>query len=95
MQAIETKYLGPTNCRGSRIKASCQAGSLVSDYDYGLNTSSNHIAAALGLIKKLEWERYGNWFGGCTKGSGMAFVCDFTGVDNRAAEIRFSKLQED
>lgn len=27
MQAIETKYLGPTNTRGSRIKASAQAGS--------------------------------------------------------------------
>lgn len=27
-QAIVTKFLGPTNYRGSRVKATCQAGSV-------------------------------------------------------------------
>jgi hypothetical protein len=32
-QAIETKYIGPTNTRGAKVKASCYAGSLTIDWD--------------------------------------------------------------
>lgn len=36
MQAIRTKYYGPTNFRGSRIKAEAQAGSRWMEWDHAL-----------------------------------------------------------
>jgi hypothetical protein len=55
MQAIVTTYCGPTNTKGSRIIARCQAGSVTHHYDYALNTERNHHAAAEKLIRKLGW----------------------------------------
>jgi hypothetical protein len=62
-QVIETKYLAPTNNRGSRIKASCQGGSITVPFDYSLNTNDRHLAAAVALAEKLEWkgELKGGW----------------------------------
>ena len=62
MQAIETKYIGPTNYRGSRIKASCERGSITISYDSALNSEEAHIAAADALVAKFVKEdeaRYG------------------------------------
>lgn len=59
MQAIQTKYHGPTAKRGSVIKATCAAGSIIVPYDSGEDTYGNHRAAADALVKKLGWERYG------------------------------------
>ena len=42
MQAIQTKYIAPTNHRGSRIKAWCAAGSKTISYPYGLNVDLAH-----------------------------------------------------
>ena len=36
MQAIQTKYIGPTNTKGARIKAFCAAGSITIPYNYEL-----------------------------------------------------------
>ena len=55
MQAIRTKYLGPTNTRGARIKATCEAGNLTISYRYNLNTSDMHRKAAFDLLDKLGW----------------------------------------
>jgi len=55
MQAIQTRYLGPTNTRGSRIKAWCDAGSLTQSWDYAVNGDLNHVAAAAALQHKLGW----------------------------------------
>ena len=52
--AIVTKYLGPTNTRGARVKATCDAGSVTVAWDYALNEEDNHNAAARALILKLE-----------------------------------------
>lgn len=56
MQAIITKYLGPTNYKGSRIKASCERGSIVVSYDDSLNQEQAHIAAVKALIRKFNKE---------------------------------------
>ena len=71
-QAIVTKYLGPTNTRGARVKASCEAGSLTVSWDYALNPEDNHKAAARALIRQLGWE--GNWVMG-SLAPGFVFVC--------------------
>lgn len=55
MQAIETRYYGPTNFRGSRIRATCEAGTVTVSYDYALDLEENHDAAARALIRKLKW----------------------------------------
>ena len=74
MQAITTAFLCPTNHRGSRVKASCQAGSIVLNWDHALNQADNHRAAALKLAQKFGWR--GRWFGGAEfKTSGYVFVC--------------------
>lgn len=64
MQAITTRYLPPTDHRGSRIKAQCDAGSLVVPWDYSLNPDDNHDAACAALVKRLGWDDYGTWIGG-------------------------------
>lgn len=55
MQAIQTKYIGPTNYRPSRIVAKCDAGKLTVSWDYSLGVDGNHFAACVALMDKLEW----------------------------------------
>jgi hypothetical protein len=72
-QAIETRYLGPTNTKGGRIKATAGAGSITIGYDYALNTDGNHKAAADALIAKMGWT--GTFAqGGNVTGTGYYFV---------------------
>jgi hypothetical protein len=55
MQAIVTKYMGPTDQRGTRIKATAAAGSVVMGYKYNLNIEENHAKAAKMLADKFKW----------------------------------------
>ena len=72
MIAIQTKYLGPTNYRGSRIKAyTCNGHSLTIAYDYSLDDKDLYAKAAIALCKKLGWS--GSIIGGGTK-EGYTFV---------------------
>lgn len=61
-QAIVTKYHGPTNTRGSRVSAACDAGKVFLVWDNGLDYSSNYMAAAEALVRRLVWQ--GLWRGG-------------------------------
>lgn len=72
-QAIETKYLGPTNSRGGRIKAIAWADSVTISYNHELNHAENHRAAADALLAKLGWDgKFAQ--GGNVKGDGYVFV---------------------
>jgi len=58
--AIETKFLGPTNYRGSRIKAfardaysDSKAVSKTIGYRHDLNSDANHETAAQELLPKV------------------------------------------
>lgn len=55
-QAITTKYCGPTNTRGARIKASAQAGSVFSTWDDALGADDNHVAAAKAFALRWGWK---------------------------------------
>jgi len=55
MQAIKTRYIGPTNSKPARIKASCEAGSIIISWPHELNVEDAHTFAAIRLIKKLNW----------------------------------------
>lgn len=72
--AILTRYLGPTDTRGSRVKA--MAGGLSSvtvAWDHALNADDNHAAAAATLAEKL-WGGNCQLTGGCCKDGGFAFT---------------------
>jgi len=65
MQAIETKYLSPTNTKGSRIKATCDRGSKMFSWNHSLNEKDNHEEACLKLreyFAKQDQSEYGNPF---------------------------------
>lgn len=55
MQAILTRFLGPTNHRGARIVAGCDARRAVYSWDYALGVSDNHAIAARSLAHDLGW----------------------------------------
>ena len=73
MQTITTKYLGPTDYKGSRFKATHSGGftSVTMSMDYGMEHAGNHTRVAFMLAEKLNWE--GDYIGGHTK-DGMVFV---------------------
>jgi hypothetical protein len=83
MQSIETKYIGPSVVRGSRVKATCSGGmNITLEWDNRLSSDENHDAAAAALIKRLGWHKdsepgatYGDWHSGATKGGGRVYVC--------------------
>lgn len=76
MQAILTKYFGPTNSRGSRIKAQCAAGSITIGYPHELSGMACHAKAAKALVEKLGWDHhhYGDLMGGQLPNGDYAFV---------------------
>jgi hypothetical protein len=70
-QAIVTKFHGPTNTKGSRVSARCEAKRILVSWDHRLHSDGNHVAAAKALASQLGWE--GPWYGGCIDG-GYTFV---------------------
>jgi hypothetical protein len=76
MQAIQTRYFGPTDSRGSRIKAWAAAGSITIPYPYELSGQACHRAAAEALALRLEWDTpfYGSLLGGCLPNGDYVFV---------------------
>lgn len=83
MQAIETRWLGPTNTRGSRIVARCEAGRITVPWDYSANPETNHANAARQLAIKLGWTRsnYGSLYGGSIPSLPSGFVWVFVHDD--------------
>lgn len=55
-QVITTKYLAPTNHRGGRVKASCDAGSVTVAWQHEFDVAINHSNAAGVLRDKLGWD---------------------------------------
>lgn len=74
MQAITTRYFGPTNTKGSRVKATAAAGSITVGWDDRLNHDRNHCLAAKKLALKFGWG-YGTWHQGGLPNGDRVFVC--------------------
>lgn len=55
MQAIRTRYFGPSNVKGSRIQAKCEAKTIYVSYDHALNIEENHVAAREALLAAMGW----------------------------------------
>jgi len=76
-QAICTRYLGPTNTKGSRIKAfsESQPRGVTTSYSYGAPTNRfAHMKAVAKFKKKFGWS--GRMACGGTKDG---YCCVFTG----------------
>jgi len=80
-QFITTKYLGPTNSRGPRLKAFASGSfsgyrpTLTVGWDHGLSPDENHRAVAFALAKRLGWS--GRWIaGGSVDGNVYVTDCD-------------------
>lgn len=56
LQAIVCKYHGPTDTKGSRIKATARGGSLTIHIDNSKDIDENAADAARMLAVKLGWE---------------------------------------
>ena len=73
MKAIETKYHGPGNVKGSRISASdCDGNRIIMSYASENTSEENHRDAALALIHKMGWDKskgYKGIIGGSLKNS--------------------------
>ena len=90
MQTIRTKWLAPTNHRGSRVKAISASGhsTVTVGWDWALGVEGNHIEAARVLAEKMAWD--GSWVAGDWDGlGGYVFVNvdgPFVGFRSGAAE---------
>ena len=81
MIAILTKFMGPTNYRGARVKAYTTSGHrIVVPWNHSLNVEENHDAAALALCHKMGWG--GKLVrGGTDVGYAYAFLREWTVID--------------
>lgn len=87
MLAIHTKYIGPTNTRGSRIKAytvrySGKPIEVTIPYAYEAGTVQAHFEAVKELVKKhkLDWNLSGMRYGDSADGRGYSFCFDCSKV---------------
>jgi hypothetical protein len=62
MQAIHSKHLPATNSRGSRIKATCERGSITIPYPHDLSGDKCHREAVHQLVARFcaeDFKSYG------------------------------------
>jgi hypothetical protein len=77
MIAIQTKYIGPTNTRGSRIKAWTENGQSVSiPYPHEYSHEVCHFQAVKALVQKhnLDWDLNEMRYGGTNNGYVFCFA---------------------
>lgn len=72
-QAITTSYRGPTDSRGSRVIARCEAKRISVSWDHALDAGANHAAVALQLMDQLGWSERNDLVMGGTR-EGYVFV---------------------
>lgn len=74
-QAIETRFLGPTNHRGARVTARANAGRVTIGWNFESSVEQNHWRAAEALAVCLGWAWGDHWVcGGSADGLGYVFV---------------------
>lgn len=75
MSVIRTKYLGPTNTKSARIKATLATASVTLPYDWELSGNGNHDRVARELAIKLnllgQWARVWDQ----SQSDGNTYVC--------------------
>lgn len=72
MQAIQVKYISPTNTKPARVKAIAHGRSLTISLDHELDHDAAYAKAAIELCKLLKWK--GTLIGGGLKDGSEVFV---------------------
>ena len=76
--AIQTKFISPTNTKGSRISAKAEGGrSVIIPSDNAMSPEQNHLAAARAFIKKYDYgagQQFTPVNGGSVSGKGYVFI---------------------
>lgn len=83
MTAIETRFIGPTNTKGARVKAIATGtgDTVILPWDHAIDTLPNHQRAARALAEFKNWTvhtsggHYGPWHVGDNGPKGYIFVC--------------------
>lgn len=86
MKAILTKYVGPTNTRGSRIVVTDGDTRMLVNYDDGKRSEETHADAVVAFCERLGWS--GELIQGGLKNG---YVHVFTG---RGARSEFTRVKE-
>lgn len=74
MIAIATKFIGPTNNRPSRVKATSFKGSVTVSWDHSLTVLQNHREAVRALIQKQQLSYdFPSVYGELPDGTGYTF----------------------
>ena len=82
-QAIVTRYYGPGNVRGSRIRATCDRGSITISYPDDVSGADCHAVAVRALLAEFQredgtdrsWPSFDRWVcGGMPQSSKDAYV---------------------
>jgi hypothetical protein len=74
LQAVETRYVGPTNHRGARIIVRCEHKSRTYPWDHALGIQENHRAAAEAFLVYMDWLNLKGWWAQGATRTGYAFV---------------------
>ena len=87
---VEVKYLGPTNHRGSRYKATIDRGgdyqlSATVSYNYGLDSYGNQLAAVEAVAQKFLDQTYYDGFTVLAATHGN-FIIELTTSEELAAQ---------
>jgi hypothetical protein len=71
MKAIRTRFLGPTDTKGARIKAMAEGvPSITRAWEYALTADQNHVDAAEQLAHVYGWLPLGSSFASGTLPNG-------------------------
>ena len=76
-KAITVKYLGPTETRGARVKASAGGrGNVTLPFRHDLSMEQNVAAAVDELLLRYEWLSYSYALGALSDGTYVAVLSD-------------------
>jgi hypothetical protein len=57
MQSIQIKFLPATDTRGSRLKATCEGGTIIESINYAIDIKEQRLNLAFKLAnQKLNWK---------------------------------------
>ena len=60
-EAIFTKILPATNCKGTRVKAKCALGEITLDFSYTSSAKNEQLRAVQALLLKLKYGSIGSY----------------------------------
>lgn len=83
-QCIKTRYVGPTDTKPGRVKATCERGSITIDWMHEGSVGENHRAAVAALLSKFaseDFAKYGE------KSNGWGHMAEWRGGADKSEHV--------